>query len=409
MELALYCPVYGYYEKERDTIGRHGDFFTSVSAGPLFGQLLACQFAGWFQAGECQGSSTECHGERQQPGPSRQQVLQIIEAGAHWGELARDILLWMRRERPGLFEHLEYWIIEPSLGRRRRQQDTLSEFSPKVIWAEHLLGAPCFSLSPSEGERGSFMCSPSHRQIKNVVHVRGSAITAAPGLAAPSCAQRIIFANELLDALPVHRLGWDAGARIWFEWGVALEKERFVWSRLNGPSLSQKGPMPEAPGCPRELLDVLPDGFVLEICPAATQWWREASRVVASGKLLVFDYGLTEEGFWLPERGRGTLRAYRCHRAFEDVLAEPGEQDITAHVNFTGLHAAGHLAGLQTEFFGTQTQFLTRIAERIWIGEMQFGNWKGALNRQFQTLTHPEHLGRAFRVLVQSRGESFRK
>ena len=91
MELALYCPVYGYYEKEEDNIGRRGDYYTSVSVGSLFGELLAFQFAEWLGAGEL-GSKG----------------VQILEAGAHRGDLARDTLDWMQRRRPELFERLEY-------------------------------------------------------------------------------------------------------------------------------------------------------------------------------------------------------------------------------------------------------------------------------------------------------------
>ena len=85
------------------------------------------------------------------------------------------------------------------------------------------------------------------------------------------------------------------------------------------------------------------------------------------------------------------------------MLAIPGEQDITAHVNFTAIHAAGESAGLRTDAFLTQAQFLTGIAARIWKDEGSFGKWTPERTRQFQTLTHPEHLGRSFRVLVQER------
>src|SRR5690349_12843749 len=105
MELALYCPVYGYYEKEEDRIGRGGDFFTNVSVGSLFGELLACQFAQWLSV-ERPGSKAETpkapHPDSAAPArpPGRGQ---IVEAGAHRGVLARDILKWLRRERPALF------------------------------------------------------------------------------------------------------------------------------------------------------------------------------------------------------------------------------------------------------------------------------------------------------------------
>src|SRR2546426_5986906 len=102
MRLALYCPKYGYYEQMAGRIGREGDFYTSVSVGSLFGELLAFQFAGWLEA-EVRSQESE---------------VRIVEAGAHDGKLAQDLLGWMRRRRPQLFERVEYFINEPS---KRRQ------------------------------------------------------------------------------------------------------------------------------------------------------------------------------------------------------------------------------------------------------------------------------------------------
>lgn len=208
---------------------------------------------------------------------------------------------------------------------------------------------------------------------------------------------RIIFANELLDAMPVHRLGWDAKERTWFEWGITAEDGRFAWARMPAATCRLPEPSP--------LESVLPDGFVREVCPSAADWWREAARVLGCGRLVTFDYGLLAEELLVPERLNGTLRAYSRHRLSSDVLSDPGDQDITAHVDFSAIQQAGESAGLQTETFATQSQFLTQIAAKILGGEVRFGEWTPERTRQFQTLTHPEHLGRAFRVMVQSRGE----
>ena len=121
------------------------------------------------------------------------------------------------------------------------------------------------------------------------------------------------------------------------------------------------------------------------------------------GKLLTLDYGLTGEEFLSPQRGQGTLRAYFRHVLTADVLAYPGEQDLTAHVNFTELQKTGEAVGLTTDGLTSQSQFLTQIAERAWQPNAQFGEWSAVEQRQFQTLTHPEHLGRNFRVLVQTK------
>src|SRR5665213_621271 len=117
MELALYCPETGYYEKKKDNVGRRGDFITSVSTGSLFGELLAFQFAGWLGELKIQNEK-----------------LKITEAGAHDGRLAADILNWLQTHRPGLFSEFEYWILEPSLNRQAWQRETLKIFAPRVRW-----------------------------------------------------------------------------------------------------------------------------------------------------------------------------------------------------------------------------------------------------------------------------------
>jgi SAM-dependent MidA family methyltransferase len=158
------------------------------------------------------------------------------------------------------------------------------------------------------------------------------------------------------------------------------------------------------------------------------------------GRLVAIDYGFIESELFSPARTNGTLRSYRAHHHAENVLANPGGQDITAHVNFAAIQAVGEKAGLKTESLISQPQFLTRILEKT-LKEKTFGGlvasnpalrekvelvapasrvearrrrkrisktdpafeWTPSRTRQFQTLTHPEHLGRAFRVLVQSK------
>jgi|SRR5690348_1301421 len=361
MELALYCPDYGYYQTNGDNPGQRGDFYTSVSTGELFGQLLAFQFAEWLE-----------------PEASRQRSdVRIVEAGAHDGALAKDILTWLRLGRPELIGRIQYCIIEPSARRRAWQTEKLGEFAPQVRWAssfQELMGRE--SVEPMQAS------TPGPR-------IHG-----------------VIFSNELLDALPVRRFGWDATAKEWFEWGVALDGEKFIWARVQKPEIGSQKPEPNLPSgishLPSALLAVLPDGYTIEISPAAERWWREAAGMLGQGRLMTIDYGLGADELFSPGRPRGTLRAYFRHHLADDVLANPGEQDLTAHVNFSAIQAAGESAGLTTERFLTQAQFLTRILDRA-VKDKSFGEWDVARTRQFQTLTHPEHLGRAFRVLVQSR------
>jgi SAM-dependent MidA family methyltransferase len=348
MDIALYCPDCGFYEKEEDKVGKGGDFFTSVSVGSLFGDLLSYQFDDWFE-GKDETRDTE-YGTREIP-------LRIVEAGAHNGQLARDILTWLRTHRSETFSRLEYYIVEPSTRRCDWQRAMLSDFSETVRWKPE--------------------------------------ITAWKTELAP--AKAIIFSNELLDAMPVHRLGWDAKEKKWFEWGVGLEGNRFVWTRM--PAVANHVSRFTSHAA---LLDVLPDDYTLEISPAAEAWWRDAAGVLARGKLLTFDYGFTAEEQFSPNRLKGTLRAYHRHRVSDDLLANAGEQDLTAHVDFSAMQNVGEVSGLKTEMYCAQPKLLGRVAENIFNRPGSFGEWGAKQTRQFQTLTHPDHLGHAFQVLVQS-------
>src|SRR5258708_6415146 len=145
MELALYCPDFGYYEREKDTIGRRGDFYTSVSVGSLFGELLAFQFAEWL--GQVHSPQSRVLSPKVEEVGTRfgasdvlpqLQTVQIVEAGANDGRLAADILVWLREHRPELFRRLEYWIIEPSARRREWQQRRLARLGDTVRWATSL-------------------------------------------------------------------------------------------------------------------------------------------------------------------------------------------------------------------------------------------------------------------------------
>lgn len=343
MECALYCPEIGYYERAADPVGKRGDFFTSVSVGSLFGELLAVQFAGWL--------------EDLGDGP-----VQLVEAGAHDGRLMFDILAGLQTARPDIFQRCECWIIEPSPRRQSWQRARLEKFAGRVRWWNSLDDLP------------------------------------------PSGIHGVLFSNELLDAFPVHVLRWDALEGRWREWGVGLIGGEFAWERMPADNASWQDELRLAGlEIPPALAKYLPDGFTVEVSPAASAWWRTAASLLRRGKLLTIDYGGTAEELLSPQRSQGTLRAYAHHHASEDILANPGEQDLTAHVNFTHLLATGEQAGLSSATLLSQAAFLTRIVEGTLGGAADFGDWTTARTRQFQTLTHPEHLGRSFRVLVQSR------
>jgi len=145
MEQALYHPEHGYYSSDRAAIGRRGDYFTNVSVGPLFGELLAAQFAEiWQRLGKIDN-------------------FVLVEQGSHHGEFARDVLESAQRRFPDFFSALRYQIIEPFPTLQDRQSQTLQQFRDRVQWRKSL-----DALGPFVG-----------------VH----------------------FSNELLDAMPINLRG----------------------------------------------------------------------------------------------------------------------------------------------------------------------------------------------------------
>jgi SAM-dependent MidA family methyltransferase len=217
--------------------------------------------------------------------------------------------------------------------------------------------------------------------------------------AASEKASRIIFSNEFLDAMPVHRLSWNATGKKWDECRVAGENGKFIW-HLAAPPPGLTDALPEISP---DLAEVLPSGYIIEHSTSAVAWWKKAAEKLRLGKLLTIDYGLTTEELFRPERSNGTLRTYAKHNSGAGLLEDPGEFDITSHVNFSAIEAAGNSAGLTTEGFTEQSKFLTQILAQTQTTPASFEEWTAKRTKQFQTLTHPDHLGRAFRVLAQSR------
>ena len=176
MQRALYDPAHGYYSSGRAQVGRRGDFFTNVSVGPLFGRLLARQFA---EMWERLGAPRE---------------FTLVEQGAHRGDFAADALAALREQAPACFAATTCWLVEPLPALRAAQVGTLTAVpAGKIRWAPSLAELPAFAG----------------------VH----------------------FSNELPDAFPVHRIVQRADG--WQERAVALDGERFVFidAPLSSPAL----------------------------------------------------------------------------------------------------------------------------------------------------------------------------
>ncbi len=354
MQAALYEPQLGFYETVSSSIGKSGHFFTSVSVGPVFGQLLASWIA--------LKSTTLTEGP-----------LMIVEAGAHDARLACDLLQALRRGFPELATRFRYVILEPSPLQRQRQSKTADEAGCHLDWV-----ASWDELS--------------HMSIRG-----------------------FIISNELLDAFSVHRLGWDRVNRSWFEWGVTHEDGRLCWCRLPWQRDAFLQTLPSVlRGISRDwaqalglepdvgLIELLPEAYTIEVAAEPLAWWDRAAQHLAEGYLLAFDYGFDDGEVLAPHRLEGTLRGYDRHCVVKDLLMRPGEIDITSHVNFRLIREVGELAGLKTLVSQGQGAFLTSILSDL-SRDGKALSWTAGEIRQFKTLMHPEHLGRSHRVLVQQR------
>lgn len=197
----------------------------------------------------------------------------------------------------------------------------------------------------------------------------------------------VVFANEVLDAQPFHRLCYD-GTR-WCALGVAVEGDRFVEAAW-GP-------------CPAGLLPELPAeamaGYRLDLSTEAETLLRSWLEPGWSGLLLLADYGKRWETL-VYESPAGTARAYRSHRADHDLLEDPGDKDLTCHVCWDRLERVVAEAGFREVSVQRQEAFLVSRAPRA-MQEIVAEN-SGGFSRDRQTLKellHPAHMGHAFQFL----------
>jgi SAM-dependent MidA family methyltransferase len=149
-------------------------------------------------------------------------------------------------------------------------------------------------------------------------------------------------------------------------------------------------------------------GQLAEVNLEVLAWLERATAALERGFLLTVDYGHRARELYGPGHPRGTQLAYRGHRASEDWLASPGEQDMTAHVNFTALEERGRELGVETVGYTTQASFLLALARASGFaglapagaGEREQHDWR----QQLKQLVHPEAMGEAFKVLAQAKG-----
>jgi len=329
MAAALYEPGLGYYAREVRRVGRKGDFYTSVSVGPLYGQLLAELANGVWEAAGCP-----------------QQFI-IAEQAAHDGQLAADV--WEALQSGPLGKVVSWRIVEPQTVYRAAQQER---------------------LNPLMGDRIEW--------LHDVSELAGCGV---------------FLCNELLDAFPVNRVRWTPMG--WEDLLVDVVGDEFRWA-------SRWSEDPELDRLPE---DVEP-GYTTETHGAMVRWAEALAASTWEGAVMIADYGYDGEDYYRPERSDGTLRRYNKHGTDGDVLKELGNCDLTAHINFTRLRLVLERARFEVKADLPQGRFLTLVGIP-WLkaleGSTPFGEHRSIM-RQFHTLTHPGHMGSAFRVMLLGRG-----
>lgn len=332
VELALYDPDVGYYATGRVRIGTNGDFSTSATIHPLFGEIVAAWAEDVWRALGL---------------PER---FTFVEIGPGDGWLTRDALTALAQRPEGEAPDVGVLLVERSPALRERQRATLAAFARRVEWTS----LDRLAASPLTG---------------------------------------VVVSNELVDALPFHRVRLREGRLD--ELFVEASGERLVpvWDVVR--DLAVREYVARYVPAPAE-------DRIVDVCPDALTWMRDVAACLASGAVLTADYGATAEQLY-GAGGRGdTARGFRAHRLLPDVLSDP-DADITSDVNFSALVDAARSSGLEAVSFESQASFLrrydlvNRIARRVASGD----SLSSAL--AMKSLLTPGGISDAMRVLVLAR------
>ncbi|HEY9906657.1 MAG TPA: class I SAM-dependent methyltransferase [Thermosynechococcaceae cyanobacterium] len=287
----------------------------------------------------------------------------LVEMGAGQGLLATDILRDLQQKHPEFCASLEYLIIEraaPLIAEQRRQLQRFENI--KIDW-------------------------------KSWEDLNANSVTGC------------FFSNELVDALPVHL--WTIADGRLQEIYVTVQDSQFreVLAEPSTPALSQ---YLDRAGVK---LDAYADRYRSEVNLAALDWISTVADRLQQGYVLTIDYGYTHDRYYHPARSEGTLQCYYRHAHHSDPYIHVGQQDITAHVDFTALQQQGEQSGLQTVGFTQQGLFLMALGLGDRMAAIRDFNAttpeavQAVLRRRdaLHQLASPLGLG-SFGVLVQSKG-----
>lgn len=343
MELALYAPALGYYSAGARKFGAEGDFVTSPELGPTFAECIAHATAPLLD---------QIDGERS-----------FFELGGGSGAFAEAVL--KRFAALGSLPD-RYLLLEPSADLRERQQERLHAMLPADLFA-----------------RCRWLDGPPERQWRGV-----------------------LFANEVLDALPTSRFLMRGGEV--YEEFVALDPEaRFLRVEQPADALLHAA----VRHVEHDVEAPFPDGYRSEVLPQLPYWIQAVGGLLQEGAMLFVDYGYPRREFYLPERSDGTLVCHYRHRGHGDPFFLPGLQDITAFVDFTALAEAGIHAGFDFSGYCTQASFLIgngltqRLEEIEGVGD-EVERYRR--HQEVKKLTLPGEMGERFQAMGFQRGVDFR-
>ncbi len=351
MELCLYDPDLGYYSRNAEQFGKAGDFYTSSDVHAVFGRLLARQFEEMWRA---LGSQAQ---------------IEILELGPGRGLFAQDVLDWSEKKFPDFFRALHYRLVETSPVLRKRLQATLER--------HFAAGKTSLCSSSSTLGEGTTSVVPNKAAFARVL---------APEVPV------IVFANEFFDALPVEVISPQGELSLSEKDGRLVE----TWSSASPEAL--------------EFLDrysVHPeDGERIEASLIAQRYMPLIAATVKRGFMIAIDYGYTRQE-QLAGRHRGTIATYRQHSESANPYEAPGEQDLTAHVNFTALAAAAEQGGMKVQPLLTQSQFLLGIGEHNQFAdafeECRLPQERAKVALQLKHLITPTGMGESFHVFIASK------
>jgi SAM-dependent MidA family methyltransferase len=348
MELVLYHPQHGYYAGNAERISERGDFLTSPHLADDFGEMLAIQLE---QIWQILGAPSQ---------------FTIVEMGAGQGLLAAQILAYSQREYPDFFRSIDYIIIETAPAMMEAQQVRLQDLP--VRWCE-------WEDIPDRSIVGCFL------------------------------------SNELIDAFPVHQVVVleDKLQEVYVTVGdLSLNEKIFkdTIDYLSTDRLSSYWQINHI-NLKNLLSDRYPHEYRTEVNLAALDWLKLVDRKLQRGYIISIDYGYSADRYYNPMRDRGTLQCYYQHAHHNNPYINIGNQDLTAHVDFTALQNQGELLGLQTVGFTQQGMFLMALGlgERIAAISSSSGEIQSLLQRRqnLHQLIDPIGLGK-FGVLIQSQG-----